>query len=168
MILAVDTYYQGSIARTSGLIIDDWQSEHPSEIFNNTFTVDEDYVPGEFFRRELPCILDLLKEIDPTKYELIIVDGYVILDAEGKKGLGGYLHEALDVKVPIIGVAKNPYHQVDSFATKILRGDSSKALYITSVGIQQDVAAERIKSMHGEHRIPTILKQVDHLSRAEP
>jgi len=33
------------------------------------------YVSGEFYKRELPCLLEALKDLDDI--ELIIVDGYV-------------------------------------------------------------------------------------------
>jgi len=62
------------------------------------------YVPGEFYQRELPCLLEALKDLDDI--ECIVVDGYVWLDVESHKGLGLHLYEALEKKVPLIGVAK--------------------------------------------------------------
>jgi hypothetical protein len=38
-------------------------------------------------------------------------------------------------------------------------------LYVGSVGIDKEMAAENIKQMHGEFRIPTLLKMVDSLAR---
>jgi deoxyribonuclease V len=43
----------------------------------------------------------------------------------------------------------------------ILRGTSSRALYVTAAGIDQHVAERLIKDMHGKNRIPTMLKLVD-------
>ena len=47
----------------------------------------------------------------------------------------------------------------------IVRGESKNPLFITSEGIAVDEAAKLIQSMHGEFRIPTMLKLVDQLSR---
>ena len=46
-----------------------------------------------------------------------------------------------------------------------IRGTSKKPLYITA-GIELQKAVENIQSMLGEHRIPTILKIVDSLSKS--
>ncbi len=35
-----------------------------------------------------------------------VIDGYVWLDDQGKKGLGARLYDALDAQIPVIGVAK--------------------------------------------------------------
>mgnify|MGYP001804818063 CR=1 FL=1 len=63
------------------------------------------YVPGQFYKRELPGIIEVLKYCTHEEITAIIVDGYVILDDHGKIGLGGHLYKALDRSIPIIGVA---------------------------------------------------------------
>jgi deoxyribonuclease V len=72
----------------------------------------EEYTSGEFYKRELPCILSLLGKNHFDNIEAIIVDGFVYLDDQNKLGLGGHLYERLPYKVPVIGVAKNKlcYH----------------------------------------------------------
>ncbi|WP_207420305.1 hypothetical protein [Desertivirga brevis] len=52
---------------------------------------DQEYIPGEFYKRELPGILSLLDKINFELIQAIIIDGFVILNDEGKPGLGGYL-----------------------------------------------------------------------------
>lgn len=47
----------------------------------------------------------------------------------------------------------------------VLRGASVKKLYITSVGGELDLAKEYILKMHGIYRIPTLLKQLDQISK---
>lgn len=62
---------------------------------------------GEFYKRELSCILAILEDIDLATISCIIIDGFVVLDDAGKHGLGGHLYEQLDPKVPVIGFATN-------------------------------------------------------------
>jgi deoxyribonuclease V len=64
----------------------------------------------------------------------------------------------------VIGVAKTAYAG-STFATPVLRGTSAKPLYVTARGIARDEAARLVRSLHGEHRIPTLLERVDHLAR---
>ncbi len=129
-----------------------------------TYTVPVDavfrYVPGQFYRRELPCILRLLHEFQEVPAEMI-VDGYLML--AGRPGLGRHLFESLGGKVPVIGVAKSEYR--GSTRVEVLRGRSKRPLYVTSAGMDPVDAAERIRSMHGTARIPTLLKYVDRLAR---
>ena len=119
------------------------------------------YVPGEFYQRELPCLLLALKELEDI--ECLVVDGYVWLTDE-KKGLGAYLYEALNQKIPVIGVAKNWFK--DNTAIQVLRGESKKPLFVTAAGFDAKIAAKKIEQMDGAFRNPTILKQVDQLCRA--
>ena len=66
-------------------------------------------------------------------------------------------------RIPVIGVAKNRY--AGTKAEEVLRGKSRNPLFVTSAGISPVKAAGRIKHMHGEHRIPTLLKLADRLAR---
>ena len=130
------------------------------------------YAPGQFYRRELPCILAVLEKVAPEHTpKTIIVDGYVWLP-EQKKGLGMHLYEALEEQVSVIGVAKKAFAGLDSSdgdeqkrVAMVYRGQSKKPLYVTAMGISVAEAARHIESMHGDHRLPTLLKQVDQLCR---
>ena len=86
------------------------------------------------------------------------------LDNDKKKGLGAYLYDYYQNKTAVIGVAKNNFKE-NSISAKVIRGNSKKPLYITSIGIEQDVAADMIKKMHGDYRLPTLLKKVDSICR---
>ncbi len=165
MILAFDTYYYEDKARTVALQFENWQDLEESRVFDETLSGISEYVSGEFYKRELPCILSLLKQIDLTHCETIIIDGFVILDDEGKLGLGGYLYEALSSKIPVIGVAKNNFSQINRHKKAILRGESKKPLYITVMGMDLELAADKIKDMNGDYRFPNILKRVDAIGR---
>lgn len=85
------------------------------------------------------------------------------LDQERKPGLGHYVYTDFSGRIPVIGVAKNAFHDNDNEALvkKICRGTSAKPLYITSIGIEPDTAARHIQRMHGEYRFPYLLKLLD-------
>lgn len=164
MILAFDTYYFDKKAKTVCVLFDDWSEENykfETEIIEHN----EEYKPGEFYKRELPCILSLLKKIKIDHIETIIVDGYVYLDDNLKLGLGGHLYKNLECNIPIIGVAKTNFKSLKEAKKEVLRGNSEKPLYITSIGIELDQATKFIKNMSGQHRIPTLLKKLDSLTK---
>ncbi len=163
MIACVDVGYQTKSALAACAVIADWPDCDPVTMHTVEIDQVEAYVPGEFYKRELPCILQVLSEltIRPT---FIVVDGFVWLDANQKKGLGAHLYDELNQSVPIIGVAKTSFATA-MMAVEIYRGGSTRPLWITSAGIAANDAANHIRSMHGEHRIPSILSLVDRLSK---
>jgi deoxyribonuclease V len=77
--------------------------------------------------------------------------------------LGGHLFNALGGKTVVIGVAKRPYE--GAIALPVLRGASRAPLLVSAVGIDAIVAAEHVRHMHGNHRMPTMIKRADTLSR---
>lgn len=167
MIYAFDTYYFEDKARTACVAFHEWEDEQPAATYVRFRTDVEEYESGEFFRRELPCIMDVLDEIKPTDKDIIVVDGYVILNDDGKPGLGSYVYEKLGGSIPVIGVAKNLFNQPNNQRMALVRGESKKPLYVTAKGIGLQEAYDSITRMHGEYRIPTLLKLMDQLSRGD-
>lgn len=165
MIYAFDTYYYEDFAKTVCIAFEDWSSEQENEIFNEKTKITAEYESGAFYKRELPCILSLLEKIQLKSNDIIIIDGYVTLDDDGKIGLGGYLFEALDRKFPVIGIAKNGFSSPDSKRREVLRGESKTPLFLTSIGIDVDGIKPKIEQMHGSYRIPSLLKKLDQLTR---
>lgn len=164
MILATDVDYQATQAQAAAVVLDNWTDPEAFKEYKLTIPKIHEYISGQFYKRELPCLLALLKTIEePITY--ILVDGYVWLNNDQKPGLGAYLHKALDPKIPIIGVAKNAFKQENKYAVPIYRGESTKPLYITSEGISVEEAQTYIQHMAGDYRIPTLLKKVDNLCR---
>lgn len=102
-----------------------------------------------------------LREAAPAR--AVIIDGYVWLGA-GRSGLGAHLYDALGQRIAVVGVAKRRFHGAGD-AVPVLRGTSQVPLFVTAVGIDLAEAAEGVRRMHGAHRIPTLLKRVDRLSR---
>jgi deoxyribonuclease V len=117
------------------------------------------YVPGEFYRRELPPLLAILQKVATP--QIVIVDGYVSLG--DRPGLGRHLHEALGVTV--VGVAKTQFRGA-SGALPVLRGQSRRPLWVTAVGVAVEEAACGVAMMAGEARIPLLLRRVDRLARS--
>ncbi len=163
MILAVDVDYRETVASVSGICFNDWSDADATQICHSVVSGVEAYEPGRFYRREMPCILQLLREHNLTP-DIIVIDGYVSLGDASAAGLGMHLFNALDRKIPVIGVAKKPFRGT-SADTGILRGNSAKPLYVTAVGISPDQAKRNVLAMHGPHRLPTLLKAVDRACR---
>jgi deoxyribonuclease V len=118
------------------------------------------YQPGRFFARELPAIRAVLAGVD--ELDLLLIDGYVDLDPDGRPGLGAHLYE--QVAVPVIGVAKTAFRTA-SHALSVHRGTATRPLYVTAVGIAIEEAATLVRDMSGPHRIPDALRRVDWLAR---
>lgn len=165
MIYAFDTYYYEDFAKTVCIAFEDWLSDAEKEIFTEKTEIISDYESGAFYKRELPCILSLLAKIKLHDNDIIIVDGFVTLNNDGKMGLGGYLFEALEKKIPIIGIAKNNFSSPDDKRRAVLRGESKTPLYLTAMGIDVDEIKIKLEEMHGNYRIPTLLKKLDQLTR---
>ncbi|RIK80868.1 endonuclease V [candidate division KSB1 bacterium] len=163
MILAVDVDYRDDKAVAAGALFQNWQDSEPAEELIAPILTVAEYEPGQFYKRELPCVLALLQQLEQLP-EFIVIDSYVYLDGNQKPGFGKHLYEALEGKSVIIGVAKSRFKDTPA-ETEIFRGGSKRALYVTAVGIGAAEAKGFIMRMHGEHRIPTILKRVDQLSK---
>lgn len=165
MLIALDVHYEGLQACAAGVLFEFWDSPQCREEVVCELTEVAAYEPGEFYLRELPCLLEVLERVDLESVEAVIVDGYVWLDGQGRPGLGAHLYEALDEAVPVVGVAKNIFGNAESFAISVLRGESERPLWVTAVGTEAETAAAHLREMHGPHRFPTILRAVDSLCR---
>jgi deoxyribonuclease V len=142
-----------------------WADEAPAEEQTVRIGRVEAYEPGQFYKRELPCLLGVLQPVlARMSLETVVVDGYVWLRDEDAPGLGAYLYEALGRSVPVIGVAKTRFASART-STAVMRGDSQKPLFITAAGVDVAEAARQVRSMHGSYRLPTLLKRVDLLCR---
>lgn len=163
MKLAVDVNYKTDEAFAAGVIFYNWTDEKPAGELKARLKGVSSYIPGSFYKRELPVILELMKELKELP-EVIIIDGYVWLGEDKKDGLGGHLYKVLNAKAPVIGVAKSAYKNSPE-EIKLYRGKSQRPLFITSAGIDNQQAKACIAQMHGQNRIPALLKRADQLSR---
>jgi deoxyribonuclease V len=162
VIATLDVHYDDAKLRgnAAAVLFAQWTDALPTAEHTASIEGIQPYVPGEFFRRELPCLLAVIGKF-ASPVDAFVVDGYVHLD--NKSALGQHLFEHFQRTIPVIGVAKTRFHGAS--AVEVFRGRSKLPLYVTAVGIDPMTAAERIKQMHGPHRIPTLLKRVDQLAR---
>ena len=158
-----DVHYEKDIGAAACVLFREWTDSEAVEEIVKVVRGVAPYEPGLFYRRELPCLLEVLHDV-VGELEVVIVDGYVWLGKDGSPGLGAHLYQALDKRVPVIGVAKRVFRQ-DAPAVPVWRGSSKQALYVSSAGIETSVAAECVRTMHSRFRIPTLLKRVDTLCR---
>jgi deoxyribonuclease V len=163
MILIVDVGYSGAGGTAAGVLLRDWRDAKPAREIVVPIAHVEDYVPGEFYRRELPCIEAVLEQLD-VALACIVIDGYVTLGSPPRDGLGQILWEKLNREIPVVGVAKTKYIGAPS-ETELLRGQSTRALFVTAAGMSIAEAKRHVLSMAGEHRLPVMLQHVDGLSR---
>ncbi|MDE5492145.1 endonuclease V [Elizabethkingia meningoseptica] len=159
-ILAIDVHYKESYAKTVGVLFH-WDSESPIDIKSVNISEVKEYIPGQFYKRELPCILKLLEQIDVKTLDIIIVDGHVYINNERELGLGGHLYESLRGTIPIIGVAKKSFYNTEEVTQPLYRGKSRNPLFISSIGISTAIAMKKVEQMKGKYRIPDILKILD-------
>jgi deoxyribonuclease V len=160
MILAIDVHYKNEGAKAVGILF-----SMPDEMIHKTIVERisqvNSYEPGKFYKRELPCLQQVMNQVEQEEISAVIVDGHVYVNNSGEFGLGAKLWEALDQTIPVIGVAKNSFDGNKQTVHEIIRGRSKKPLYISSIGMPLDEAASLILKMTGQHRMPDLIKKVD-------
>ncbi|MCF8508328.1 MAG: endonuclease V [Hyphomonadaceae bacterium] len=164
MIAILDAAYAGEASVAACLTADDWTSPAPIAEFTHRAGRAEEYAPGEFHRRELPLIMSVLAML-PERPRILVIDGYVWLDTDGRKGLGAHLFEALRGRTAVVGVAKSRFAGAEQWVEQVTRGDSTSPLWVTCAGVTLSEAVSGLKRMHGAHRIPTLVGRVDQLAR---
>ena len=163
-IACLDVYYYEDYAKACCIVFTTQPTERIIAKYYKIIKHVDKYISGEFYKRELPCLLAVYNCIRED-IDLIIVDGYVWLN-DGKKGLGAYLFEALCGKTPVIGVSKSLFKGCTDYL-EVNRGQSSRPLYISCIGTELSNSAQLIKNLNGPYRIPEVVKEVDYLTRSE-
>lgn len=162
MKVALDVHYGDDCAAAAAVCFDDWTADEPIAEHTALTRGLRAYEPGNFFQRELPPLIAAL-ELLQTPPSLLIVDAYVWLGHD-RPGLGWHLHRALDRRVAVVGVAKNPFAG-NLTAVELTRGQSKRPLFITAVGVDLEASVAGVRSMAGDHRLPTLLSRADRLAR---
>jgi deoxyribonuclease V len=119
--------------------------------------------PGQFYRRELPPLHAVLDDL--RSLSLLVVDGYVDLDAAGRPGLGAHAHA--EFGIPVIGVAKSLFRTA-THEVPVLRGSSARPLFVTAAEMPATDAADLVRRMAGRYRLPDALRRADAIARAGP
>jgi deoxyribonuclease V len=118
------------------------------------------YRPGQFYLRELPALRAVLADL--SGLGLLVVDGYADLDPSGRPGLGAHAHA--EFGIPVIGVAKSRFRAA-THAVPVLRGSSARPLFVTAAGMPSADAADLVRRMAGQYRLPDALRRADTLAR---
>ena len=165
-IALLDVHYKGTEARAACVLGDTWESDSPGRTYVQVIGTVEPYESGNFYRRELPCLLSVLRLL-PSLPDVIVVDGYVWLSPIQRPGLGAHLYEALGEATPVVGIAKSAFVGADSCSAvaRIFRGSSRNPLFVTAVGMELLLAVQCVRRMAGKHRIPEMMRIADQLSR---
>ncbi|MFL5359794.1 MAG: endonuclease V [Myxococcales bacterium] len=164
MLLCVDVHYEERAATAACVGFSDWSDADPAfDLVLRSEIVPEPYEAGLFYKREMPHLRRAIGRVrQEHSIDAVVVDAHVWL-ADGKPGLGAHLYEALGGRIAVVGVAKSAFRGGE--ALPILRGTSRHPLFVTAAGMDAREAAEHVRAMHGAHRIPTLLKRADRLSR---
>ena len=159
--VAVDVHYLGSGGARAGAVVTA-DARFSAVVAERAEVLAEvpPYRPGEFYLRELPPIRAVLHGL--RGLSLLVVDGYADLDPGGRPGLGAHAHA--EFGIPVIGVAKTAFRTATQ-AVPVLRGTSVRPLFVTAAGMPRDEAADLVRHMAGQHRLPDAVRRADGLAR---
>lgn len=162
MIGIFDVGYDGEVARVGCVSVDSLLDDSSSNEWVVSGIRVEKYVPGEFWKRELPPLLAGIRSA-PARLSVCLIDAYVDLGEERTPGLGRILHDRTGL--PVIGVAKSPFPGTP-VECEVRRGSSRRPVFVTTAGYDLTDAKQQVVQMAGQGRIPTLLRRTDHLSRS--
>jgi deoxyribonuclease V len=122
--------------------------------------------PGQLDLRDLPCLVQLLREhaLEP---DVIVIGGSVHLDAAETPGLGQRLYEALAGRTAIVGVSTRSMPGMPA-QFEVFREEEARPVIVTCAGIDLGAAKIRVRARHGKRRVPTLLKLVSRIARGGP
>jgi len=163
MKLAVDVHFDAEGAVAAAVAFDEWAAPEASRTYTSRIAHVDKAVRGELDLRALPCLLQLLREhaLEP---ELVLIDGFVHLDAQETPGLGRHLYQALGGRTAVIGVSKTARPGL-SAQFEVAREEEARPVIVTCVGVDLGAAKARLRAMHGKRRVPTLLKQVARIAK---
>src|SRR5262249_1347427 len=106
MKLAIDVHFDSESAMAAAVVSEAWDAPEATRTYTTRVPHIEKARPGELDLRDLPCIIQLLREhaLEP---DLILIDGFVDLDARETPGLGRHLFDALGGRTAVIGVSRS-------------------------------------------------------------
>ena len=158
MKLVMDFHIEADAARVAAVAFDDWAAFEGTKNYSLRIEHVEKPAKSELDLRALPWLVQLL-DAHRLQPEVIVIDGFVHLDAQETPGLGRRLHDTLGGRTAIIGVSKSVFkgsETPDQFC--VFREDETPALVVTCAGIDLGAAKARVRTMHGRKRVPTLMK----------
>jgi deoxyribonuclease V len=163
MKLIVAIHFDAMQARAAAVAFDAWDVPEPTKTFIARDAQVEKAAHGELDLRALPCVMQLLQEHRLTP-ELVLIDGFVHLDADETPGLGRHLFHALGGTTPVIGLSKTNRPGLP-VQFEVMREEEAKPLIVTSAGIDIGAAKARVRAMHGRKVVPTLMKLAVRLAK---
>lgn len=165
MKLIVTVQFDGMQANVAAVAFEDWDAAEATKTYASRIAQVDKPVRGQLDLRELPCVMQLLSEHGLAP-EIILIDGFVHLDANETPGLGQHLHQALGGKVPVVGVSRKGLPGL-SAQFEVMREDEAPPLWVTCAGIDIGAAKARLRAMHGRKRVPTLMKLAARLAKSQ-
>lgn len=156
MKLVMDFQIQGDTARVAAVAFDDWVAFEGTKNYSLRIEHVEKPAKGELDLRALPWLVQLL-DANRLQPELIVLDGFVHLDAQETPGLGRRLHDTLGGRTAVIGVSKTGFKDTPE-QFEVHREEETAPLVVTCAGIDLGAVKARVRMMHGRKRVPTLLK----------
>ncbi len=171
-IAVLDAAYSEHASAAAAAIAESWTSAEAIDVITTLGPEAPPYERGAFYKRELPLLLSILA-LWEGPLSAIVIDAHAWLDGDGAPGLGARLFDALERQVPIIGLAKSPLahwepgesDDNDLAPVEVRRGKSKRPLYVSAAGMARDKAEALVRSMHGDSRLPTLVKAADKAAR---
>jgi exodeoxyribonuclease-5/deoxyribonuclease V len=164
MIVIIDADYNEEIgkAHIAGIVAETIFDEKEKMVVTAISDEIGEYIPGQFYKRELKSVELIIAQLEVSQIKLIVVDGYADFGTD-KLALGAYVFEKYNI--PVIGIGKNKFEGCKVPETEVYRGDSKKPLYVTCKGISLAEAKEMVEKMAGEYRLPYLVKYADSKAR---
>ena len=105
MKIVVAVHVEGAQAVAAAVAFEAWDAAEATKTYVSRIAQVEKPERGALDLRELPCVMQLLREHQLTP-ELIVIEGFVHLDGDDTPGLGRHLFQALGEQVAVVGVSK--------------------------------------------------------------
>jgi deoxyribonuclease V len=164
--LVVAVHFEGDSAQAVAVAFEAWDAPEPTRTFTSRIAhAEKKAARGTLDLRELPCILQLLRE-HALAPELIVIEGFVHLDTQETAGLGQHLFHALGGSTAVIGVSKAAMTDGTPVQFEVIREEESPPLIVTCAGIDLGAAKARLRAMHGRKRVPTLMKLAARLAKS--
>ncbi|HEY0955327.1 MAG TPA: endonuclease V [Roseateles sp.] len=163
MKLAIAVHLDGAQAQVAAVAFEAWDSPEATKTYLTHIAQVEKPARGELDLRELTCVMQLLRE-HKLMPELILIDGFVHLDADETPGLGQRLFQALGGVTPVIGVAKTGRPGLPA-QFEVMREEEARPMTVTCAGVDIGAAKARVRAMHGRKRVPTLMKLAARLAK---
>ena len=157
----------------AALLFDQFESKEIIKSYHvDLITNVAEYVSGEFYKKEMPCLQYMWNNLPQNiknQIDTVIVDSLYDL-WDGRPGMGHHFHDWLiseGYNVEVMGIAKKKFKDNSLYITKVIRGnDSTTPLNVNGSDKTKDYK-KIVQSMAGDYRIPYMVKEVDKLSRTK-